>query len=132
MEKKMTKEVYEALKNCGFSGNLRRKGGRILVKVFGSVEKAHQACDMYVEKYCKRQTKRAAQKEYNTSVVDRYKWLKRCFGRETGAYCKNYMQGANGEWWLCSVSYGLNDYNKSYEPNITEKKAALINAYLNK
>lgn len=108
--------------------DLRKKADKMIVDYFGTKEAYYEYADCVAVKRSKRYAMKYAD-ENNYNNVDYYQWLKQFFGKQTGNYAKKYFIISDTESIFASASYGLKDYNKSYEI-INAKKALLINKYL--
>lgn len=114
--------------NSGKKLDLRKKADKMIVSFFGTKKKYYEYADcVFNKRYKRRIIKYSDDKNYND--VHYYKLLKQLFGKQTGRYAKKYFILSDIESVFASPSYGLKDYNKSYE-TITAKKALLINKYL--
>lgn len=108
--------------------DLRKKADKMIVSFFGTKKAYYEYANCVIDKrYKRRIIKYSDDKNYND--VDYYKSLKQLFGKQVGNYAKKYFILSDTESVFASASYGLKDYNKSYE-TINAKKALLINKYL--
>lgn len=108
--------------------DLRKKADKMIVAFFGTKKAYYE----YANSVAIKRSKRAAVKyidEFNYYNVDYFRWLKQLFGKQEGKYAKKYFVISDNESVFASPSYGLKDYNKTYE-TINAKKALLINKYL--
>lgn len=114
--------------NSGKKLDLRKKADKMIVDYFGTKEAYYKYADCVENKRSLRyRMKYANEEKYNN--VAYYQWLKQLFCKQTGSHAKKYFILSDIESVFASASYGLKDYNKSYEI-INAKKALLINKYL--
>lgn len=124
--KNINKIIIEKV-NSGKKLDLRKKVDKMIVGYLGTEKAYYEYASLVAIKRSKRDLVKYADNNYHN--VDYYQWLKNFFGKQTGSYAKKYFILSDIESVFASASYGLKDYNKSYEI-INAKKALLINKYL--